>query len=219
MTEQPVTGSHPLGDLDGTQTDAQAAAAAAVNGMQRSIVDTIFDFDELESGNIRLAITQAAWYTRADLEAQIEALNAELDSLTDSQGRPLPVIDESMAEVRSARTVASELAAVQKTYAASRRVVLMQQLDEDDFQAFQSKWKDDMAKGYPYPAAFYVELITRCAIKPTISEEQLAALRKKVGRPAYDELWRKAWNVNTQSGVSIPKSSLSSAVLSQQQRG
>jgi hypothetical protein len=208
MTDHP----HPLGDLNGT-----GLATAVVGDPSKSIVDSVLDLDDFLSRDIRLAKKQAAFYTRPDLEAEIEELNDELDSLTDSQGRPLPVMDESIADgERSASVVASELLAKQKEYAASRQVVIFEQLDEDEWAAFQVQWKDALAKEPPYPAEFYADLIGRCALRPKIPADKVAQLRKHLGAPAFEELWRAAWSVNTRSGVSIPKSLLSSAVLRQQ---
>jgi hypothetical protein len=202
-----TTEQHPLGNVNGTAVDA------------KSIVDQVLDLDEFLAAEVRLAVRQAAFYTRGDLEASIDELNAELNSLTDSQGRPLPVLDGDLEAARPARVVASELLEVQKEYAASRRVILMQQLDQDDWAAFQQRWKEELTKNPPYAAEFYEDLITRSAMKPKITVEQLRALRKKLGAPAFDELWQSAWGVNTQSGVSIPKSLLSSDVLRQSPLG
>jgi hypothetical protein len=200
---------HPLGVINGTEPVDS-----------KSIVDQVLDLDEFLSADVRLATTEAAWYIRPDMQAEIEHLNAELDSLTDSQGRPLVVTDESMADgERSAKVVTAELLEKQKEYASFRRVIIMQQLDEDDWTAFQEKWKDELKKNPPYVPAFYEELIIRCAIRPTINVEQLRQLRKRVGAPVFEELWGKAWAVNTRSGVSIPKSWLSSNVQRQQQPG
>lgn len=212
---------HPLGaDLDLPPVDPGPVAVVSIPGGARaSIVDNVLNLDEFLAADIRLAQTQAAWYTRPDLEAQIEELNAELDSLTDTYGKPLPVIDADLEEGRTAAVVVGELAAAQKAYAASRTYILMRQLDQDDWDAFQTTWKDALAKEPPYPAEFYADLISKCAIKPEIPVHKVAELRKKVGAPAFDAIWSAAWKVNTRSGVSIPKSLLSSAVQSQLPRG
>lgn len=202
---------HPLGDIAGNGTATISPS---------SIVDQVLDLDEFLSADVRLATKQAAWYTRPDIESEIEQLNAELDSLTDSQGRPLTVSDQTLGDgERSASVVTAELLAKQKEYASFRRVVIMQQLDDDEWTAFQEKWKDELKKDPPYVSTFYEELITRCALRPKMTVEQLRQLRKKIGAPVFHELWQAAWNVNTQSGVSIPKSWLSSTVQRQQQLG
>lgn len=184
-----------------------------------SIVDAVLDLDDFLANDVRLALKEAAWYTRPDLEATIERLHAELDAITDGNGNPLPTVDADMGEARTPQVVALELQAVQREYAASRRVVLMQQLNEDDWTEFQARWKDVLNGEPPYPPAFYADLIARCAYKPRFTPEKVEEFRRKVGRPVMDELWRAAWEVNTRSGVSIPKSSLSSAVLNRNRLG
>lgn len=198
-------------------TDSTEMFVREVEPDAKSIVDNILDLDDFLAKDVRRALKQAAWFTRPELEADIEQLNSELDQLTDGQGRPLPEIDATLERGRNARVVAMELQAVQKAYAASRRVILMQQIDEDDWTEFQNRWKEALDGEPPYPAEFYEDLISRSAHKPKITPEQVAQLRKKVGRAVWDEIWKAAWQVNTMSGVSIPKSWISSSVLRQPQ--
>jgi hypothetical protein len=210
----------PIGSISSLPPIDLEAAAAHGNGHARtSVVDTVFDLDEFLAADVRLAQKQAAWYTKPDLEAVIEQLNAELDSLTDANGRPLAVPDGSLVDGRTAETVAAELLAVQRDYAASRRYILMQQLDSTDWDAFQAKWKDALNNDPPYPPDFYAELISRCAVRPAVPVEKVPDLRTRLGGPAFEAIWSAAWSVNTRSGVSIPKSLLSSAVLKGSQRG
>jgi hypothetical protein len=98
-------------------------------------------------------------------------------------------------------------------------VIVMQQLDEDDWAAFQAQWKDALAKEPPYPPEFYADLITKCALRPKIPADKVAEFRKKVGAPAVRGDLADGVGGEHQSGVSIPKSLLSSAVLRQQQPG
>lgn len=201
----------PLGDINGTEP---ASASAA------SIVDTILDLDELLSSDVRLAEKSYRFSIRPDLEAKIEESNAELNDLTDSQGRPLPVIDQALGDGgRSAHSVALEIQELQVEYALSMRRGRVRQMDEDDWTAFLARHKTVLAEGEPFAAEFYEDLIVRSARQPKIGLEELQQLRKKVGHPAFDAIATAAWAVNTNSGVSVPKSSLSSAVLRQQQLG
>jgi hypothetical protein len=214
-----MTESHPLGDIQNVTGLPTKTNGTGVD-VHGSIVDQVLDLDDFLASDIRLALKQASFYTRPDLEAQIEERNAELDALTDSQGRPLPVLDRAVGDgARSAAVVAQEVADLQAEYAASRRVIVMQQLDEDEWAEFQTKWKAAVAEDPPYPPDFYVDLISRCAIRPPLPADKIPAFRKRVGAPAFDVIWQTAWQLNTQSGVSIPKSLLSSTVLRQQQHG
>src|SRR5262249_50050154 len=156
--------------------------------------------------DVRLAEKTARFCTKPDLEARMEDINAELDALTDLEGRPLAVVDESLADgERSAHVVALELEAVEREYAAAMVSVRMRQMDEDDWTAFTERWKKVLNEQPPYPAAFYEDIIVRSAIAPTFTSEQLQLFRKKVGHPAFNVLAQTAWVVNTSSGVSIPK--------------
>lgn len=186
-----------------------------------SIVDTVLKLDEFLSGEVRRAEKSAAFYTRPDLEATIEDLHAELNALLDSNGRPLRPVDQDLADgARSAAVVQQELRDVQAEYAASRRTVRMRAMDEDEWAAFQGRHRAVFSEGLlPYPPEFWEDLIVRSASAPRFTPEQLREFRAKVGHAVYDELASTAWAVNTSSGVSIPKSSLSSAALRQPTQG
>lgn len=203
---------HPLGDLD----EINNGLGETIGTAAKSIVDTILNLDEFLSGDVRRAETTARFCTRPELEAAMEDLNAELDSLTDSQGRPLPVVDEDLAGGgRSALVVASEIKTLQQEYAAAMRSVRMRAMGEDDWTAFQARHKKAIEEGVPYPLEFWEDLIVRSAAAPKFTAETLRDFRSKVGHAVFDEMANKAYRVNTMSGVSIPKSFLSSAVLRQ----
>ena len=215
MTQQPA--DHPLGHIS---DDIIVSNGTPDLDASKSIVDTILDLDDFLSGDVRRAEKTARFCTRPDLEADIETLNAELDALTDSQGRPLPVIDRAVGDSsRSAHLVASEIAEKQREYAAAMVSVRFRQIDEDEWTAFLERHKKALEDGVPYPPVVYEDLIARTAVAPKFSVEQVRAFRAKVGHPVFQELAGVAWAVNTQSGVSIPKSLLSSGVLRQQGRG
>jgi hypothetical protein len=209
MTTNPP--EHPLGDINGT----------AVTDSEKSIVDSILKLDEFLSGDVRRARKSAIFYTRPDLEARLDDLDEELASLTDAQGRPRPVIDQPLdgdvgGGSRSAQAVMLEREAVAAEFSASRVRVEMEQLDEDDWAAHMTRHKETLAGDPPFTAEFYDETISLSAVAPKMTVDEVRLLRKKVGRPVYDTLFSVAWAVNTRSGVSVPKSLLSSAGLRQQ---
>lgn len=184
-----------------------------------SIIDTILNLDELLSSDVRRAEKTARFCTKPWLEADIEELIYELDSLTDAQGNPLPVPEAAIGEQqRTAHVVAVEIQTLQAEYGAAFVSVRMGQLPSDDWQAFRTKWRAALDKGSPYPDDFYNELIEASALRPAITAAQAAQLRSKLGDPQMDALAKAAWDVNTESGVSIPKSPLSSLVLRQAAR-
>jgi hypothetical protein len=61
------------------------------------------------------------------------------------------------------------------------------------------------------------ELISLCAIAPEMSIPQVQAFRRKAGHPVLHSIGLGCWEVCSKSGVSVPKSLLSSHVLKQQE--
>jgi hypothetical protein len=172
----------------------------------------------LLSGDVRRAEKTARFCSKPWLEADIDELLFELDQLTDSQGNPLPA-----GEPRSASRPAPPAGRagdpdLQAEYGAAFVSVRMGQLPSDDWQEFKAKWREVLDKGAPYPNEFYDDLIEVSAKTPKITAAQAAQLRTKLGDPQMDVLAKAAWEVNTNSGVSIPKSPLSSHVLRQAAR-
>lgn len=181
-----------------------------------SIVDQILDLDAFLSADVRLPEKSARFCTKPDIQALIEDLHAELESLTDHVGKPLSSTEDADLEAgagRSAGTVAAEIRALQEEYAAAFRTIRVRAMPEDKWEAFEVKWKEALAEQPPYPTEMWVELIVASAIAPKFTPEKVTAFRARAGHTAFTALANAAWRANTESGVSIPKSPLSSAVL------
>lgn len=185
-----------------------------------SIIDTILQLDDYLSGDVRRAEKTARFCSKPWLEADIDELKFELDGMVDDKGSPLPRGEHAIGErVRTPEQVALEIQTLQAEMGAAFVSVRMAQLPSDKWQEFRTKWREVLEKGAPFPNDFYDELIEVSAKAPTISVEQAAKLRTVLGDPQMDVLANAAWAVNTESGVSIPKSPLSSLVLRRAQRG
>lgn len=188
-----------------------------VEDKEPSIVDTILDLNALLSADVRRAEKTARFSIRPDLEARLDELQGELEGLTDENGRPILETETETAiggsGGRTAEVVAQEWRAVQTEYAASMRSVRMRQIPDEDWAAFEAKWRKELDAGAPYPQDFWDELIVATAHTPAIPADKVKELRKKLGRPAMNELGLKAWAVNVSSGVDVPKSRLVSVVL------
>jgi hypothetical protein len=185
-----------------------------------SIVDTILQLDAYMSGDVRRAEKTARFCSKPWLEADIDELVFELQGLVDELGNPLPVGERAVGEqVRTPQQVALEIQTLQAEMGAAFVSVRMAQLPSDDWQEFRTKWRTVLDKGAPFPNDFYDDLIGVSAKTPSITADQAATLRTKLGDPQMDVLAQAAWAVNTESGVSIPKSSLSSLVLRRAARG
>jgi hypothetical protein len=199
---------HPLGNPNPEPTPSIA---------EPSIVDTILNLDELLSADVRRAEKTARFCIRPDLEADIDDLNGQLEAITDERGNPLGDGPDRTIGEHTTLSVATDLAhqlrAKQAEYAAAFRSVRMRQMPDDDWDAFETKWKKALDAGAPYPKEFWDELIVASSHTPKISAPQVSDMRTKLGRPAMNELGLTAWDVNTKAGVSLPKSPISSVVL------
>lgn len=185
-----------------------------------SIVDTILDLDELLSADVRRAEKTARFCIEPWLEAEIDELEAELALLVDANGNPLPAPEAALEDVlRRAEQVSAEIYEKRMAMGRAFRSVRMGQLPADDWREFKARYRTVIDAGAPYPSEFHDELISVTALRPKISLEQARELRSKYGDPQLHELSSKAWDVNEESGVSIPKSPTSSHVLRRAQRG
>lgn len=184
-----------------------------------SIVDTILELDAFLSAEVRLAEKTARFCTRPDIEADIDALELELEQLVDANGKPRDN-DPALGEGRTAYDVAAEIQERRHEYAAAMRSVRMRQMDDTTWQAFRDKHSAAFGDDVDLPArrVMYDDLLVASAAAPKLTHAKLEQLRGRVGSPQIDELVNTAWHVNTQSGVSVPKSLISSAVLRQQAR-
>lgn len=197
--------------------DAYAQPTADVR--EPSIVDTILNLDEFLSGEIRLAEKTARFCITPDLEAVIDELDQQLALLVDNQGKTLSGTDQALGDTGAGHAygIAEELHAKRQEYAAAMRSVRMRQLPDDQWQAFRDEHREAFATSEMTPERKVMldQLLVRSAHAPAISPEQLKQLRSRVGAAVIDELIQAAWQVNISSGVSVPKSRLSLAVLKQ----
>lgn len=205
-TDQSV--STPFGNPDGDQP---------VEMPEPSIIDTILDLDAMMSADVRRAEKSARFSTKPWLEADIEESDYKLDGLTDGTGRPLDEGEEKAVGGGglAVRDTAVQTRKKQLEYAASFRTVRVQAMDPDDWDAFQEKHKAgiDADAASTERTEMLIQLAAACAIRPKMTIDQVKRLRTAYGHPAFSEVAMAAWNVNTQSGVNIPKSQLSSVVL------
>jgi hypothetical protein len=205
--------------LAGAAAFTQPDPAAAVR--EPSIVDTILNLDEFLSGDVRLAEKTARFCTKPDLEGTIDELEQQLGLLVDGQGRPAAGSDEALSGASTAGQaydIAQQLHAVRQEYAAAMRSVRLRQLDDTKWQAFRDEHRDAFktTEQTPERKAMLDQLVVKSSFSPKITLQQLTQMRGRVGAPVIDELVAKAWAANTESGVSVPKSPLSLAVLRQQ---
>jgi hypothetical protein len=184
-----------------------------------SIISTILDLDELMSADVRLAERTVTIYTRPDIEARIDALEAELGELLGPNGELPSEMDASLGDADQARAyeLADEIEIARKEYAASGRQIRVRQLPSDDWTAFRARHKKALDAGRPYPDDMWSELVSLSAVEPTLSKEQVGKLRTVLGAPVLHMLSGACFSLNTEAGVSVPKSRLSSLVRKQRE--
>ena len=174
-----------------------------------SVADVILDLDAFMSSDIRRAEKVAYVVTRADLEARLDELDHELETLTDDHGRPLqPAGEQSIGEAtgRTYETVKAERDHVRSKMIASKRGFRLLQMKGDDWQAFRTKWRKAFDTGTPYPDALWNEMVAACLVLNTpTTPEAVGKLRGILGAAPLAELEYKAWQVNANSGIDIPK--------------
>ncbi|MEV5001940.1 hypothetical protein [Nocardioides sp. LML1-1-1.1] len=183
-----------------------------------SVINEMLDLDDLLASEVRRAEKLFPLYTKPHLEAEIDVLQVELESVTDGSAA-VPADDEAAVgddtphDGRSAEVIAREIQAKRQEYAASRRMIRLRQLTSEDWLAFEQDWKKTLDKGAPYPPEMWDAVIAASAVAPEMPVDKVRALRKKLGNPPLYELAMEAWKLNTEGGISVPFSRLSSHVL------
>lgn len=140
---------------------------------------------------------------RGDLESDyLDALD-ELGDLVDADGQPL-VDDVSMDEAGKITELRDRCAALHKEIRGNTGSVHLEAMDADAWEIFEKKHRGADGKVKDVPA-WQNEMISTCAINPTMTVEQVDALRKKLSATSIAELAGKAYSANTTGGVDIPK--------------
>jgi hypothetical protein len=195
-------------------------APAADDQADATFINEFLDVDDVLAAPAHLSEKTEILYTKPELEAEINALELELQGLTDGTGAPVldadgeaSVGDAAPQGGRTARVVALEIQAKRREYAESGRKIVLRQLPSEDWLAFEATWKKALDAGAPYPPAMWDDLIAKSAIRPEMTAAKVKALRTKFGNPTLYVLGMTCWKLNTESGISIPFSQLSSAVL------
>lgn len=189
---------------------------------QPSIINEMLDLDDFLATDVRRAEKTEVLYTKPHLEAEIDDLELELQRLTDGSGA-LPADEEAaVGDVptggdRTAEVVAAEIQAKRREYAESGKKILLRQLASEDWTAFEQQWKTAFDNGAPYPAEMWDDLIAKSAVTPAMPLDKVKALRAKLGHPPLSKIAITCWKLNTEVGVSVPFSRLSSHVLKHKQ--
>jgi len=180
--------------------------------------ETILDLDELMSEGRRPERT-ARFCIRADLVADLEAFDAELDELestTPSQGFDKPQPDEALASRRD--ELLAEREAKRAEMARFMRSVRVRALPDPEWKAHERKHRRNLTDADVLPDAFWDELVAKCAVAPALSLDDVRKLRSQLAQSQFDTVRLAAFGVNTATGVDIPKSRGSSPDPRQRRR-
>lgn len=177
-------------------------------GLADAAVETILSLDEVLS-SARLVERKAKICLRADLEAEYQDLMSELATLVDDEGNVV-ADDETLADQKVAR--AQELQRLleenRKVRAQHVRVVRFRAMPSDEWEAFEKAHRQggDSSNPVKNPAEYERKIIARCAIEPTLTEEQVKDLKGKLGPAQMDHLFSKAYEACRTGGLDVPKS-------------
>jgi hypothetical protein len=152
---------------------------------------------------------------RGDLYAEYDRLVAELSEMVSANGEV--IIDASLGDtsdqVAAAHAKNAEVEAVRAQMQEWKRYVRFRQMPSDEWpgwdKAHRPTGKAADMTGY------HTAIIAECAVEPKLSEDDVRALAKKIGRPQFMVLANTAFEANARGGVDIPKSL--SSLLPQQE--
>ncbi|NGZ99622.1 hypothetical protein G5V59_02495 [Nocardioides sp. W3-2-3] len=122
--------------------------------------------------------------------------------------------DTTSRDGRSAEVIAREIQAKRQEYAASRKMIRLRQLASEDWLAWEQQWKTVLDKGAPYPPEMWDSVIAVSAVEPEMPAGKVKETPQEARQPAAlrDSPWRRG-SLNTEGGISVPFSRLSSHVL------
>lgn len=164
----------------------------------------------------RLPEKHARVCLRADLQARHDDLVAQLAGMVNAQGELIEDPEASAADTSAAsraQALNDDLADVRREMAQAIWFPLFRGLSTDDLAVFNKRHrpKGDNADMTDYN----IELVAACAVEPTMTVDQVKALRTKLGSRAMQELINTAHEVCARGGVDVPKLPVSLLGLTQ----
>lgn len=203
----------PFGNPDGPEADAIASHDPVDH---RPLASGLLSVQDVLAA-ARLPERTATICVRPDLQAEHDAIAAEMATLVSADGELLVEDDEASMGAQTNAARARELADRDRQVLDEMRAnlwhVRLRAMDADEWPEF----KKTMPKGKDADVStFRAKLIARCAIEPPITVEDVAALRKKFGSAQINKISNRAYEACEQDGVDVPKSPGSWANLLEQ---
>ena len=189
----------PVGDDTLASHDLDHDALDAAQLEEPFTVDQVLDM-------ARRVRRTASVCLRADLQAEWDRLYEELTTLVTATGEVIDSDEVSAGE----ETAESRAIAIRDRLNVLRREmrkamwhVTFEAMPDEDWALFKRRHKPKDPKADH--TEFQHRLVCETAVSPTLSMEQLAQLRKKLGPPAIASFTVKAWEACTVSGLDVPK--------------
>jgi hypothetical protein len=146
---------------------------------------------------------KVAYFTVAPaLEAELDVLVAELDTLVDHLGRARA---ETPEDVRPVGDVVADIESVRGRLLESRRSVRMRGLSAEGWDEFMKRHRTAVDGGVATSPPVAGELISLCAVEPEMSAEQVAGLWKALGPSQMKVLVDTAFHLHLSSPVDMPR--------------
>lgn len=171
-------------------------------------VETVLDLDEVMSQARRVERT-AHICLRSDLTAELEDLVEQLGNLVDADGNVVATGDQALSDAGDAAALNERIQAVQAEMAKSMRTIRFRAMADDAWQPFDKRHRDTNGD-IRDTELYYNELIAACAIAPTMTVDQVKALRGSLGPTQIIEMGNAAYIACSTGGVDVPKLPFSS---------
>lgn len=195
----------PLGGHDSApSSDHGDTVFGNPNGTRPTPMDTILTLDDIMN-SARLVERTAYIYLRGDLVAELNERLAELSRLVDSDGNVIAEGDAALADQSRAGVLLEEIAQIRSDLESSKRAVRFRSMPDDEWRVFEKAHRnaDSTLKDAD---EYHNKLIARCAIAPELTEDDVKAMRSKLGHTQMVTLSNEAYFACTTGGVDVPKS-------------
>lgn len=200
-----------MSDHDQTLSDTSADTpfgnpngVTATEPIRTPQLETILTLDEIMN-SARLVERTARICLRGDLEAEYNETLEELATLVDADGNVLNEGDQSLGDASRVEELSEKARELRAEMQAATRRVRFRAMADDDWRTFDASHKTTDGK-IKDQTAYNNEIIARCAIAPTLTVDDVVAMRKKLGPTQIVTLANTAFFACTTGGLDVPKS-------------
>jgi predicted phage tail protein len=185
------------------QTEAPQNAESLVDELGRENIQSFLDLDEVLSAARRVERVGRICL-RGDLESELGDVLGELSTLVDDQGEPVEN-ETTMAEVSKIPALQARAAELRRQMKEAERSIRFCAMSSDEWDTFEASHRTGGRGEVKDITAYKIALIAACAVEPTMSVDQVKALRGKLGGHQVDALFNAAYAANTAGGIDVPK--------------